>query len=147
MKIAQIAALSAFLAAGCGKPPQAAPESLPPPVPAAAESKELSVFCLQGSLPASAIAEFIRETGIDVSVIGFPSQEEILAGLLHGDSCDVIQADEAAADALAKDGLLILAPEKIPGIDSGRLAIPKTSRNAANAKSLISFLQRKGRAQ
>ncbi|MEI6070746.1 MAG: spermidine/putrescine ABC transporter substrate-binding protein [Verrucomicrobiae bacterium] len=103
MRLPLLVALAALALAGCGKAPEVPPV---PPVPPSLGSRELRVFCRPESLPQTVIARFTKETGIAVFVENYAAKEEMLAGLLHGDPYDLVEADEDAAGALAKDGLL-----------------------------------------
>jgi len=111
-----IAALAAFVLAGCGKPaPSPTTEaSVPPAEPAAeqatstsTEPKTLSVFCWSEYIPQSVIDQFSKETGIKVSVENYASNEEMLAKLLAGGGqYDIIQPSEYVVGALIKENLL-----------------------------------------
>ena len=107
-----MAALAALALAGCGKPPApTATETKPKPASAAehkpAPGNKLNIFCWSEYIPQSAINQFTRETGIEVSVENYASNEEMLAKLLAGGgNYDIIQPGEYVVGALVKENLL-----------------------------------------
>lgn len=129
-----LASVAVLILSGCGKP-AAAPENTsasPSPAPdaavaeatpaatptEAAEPKKLSVFCWSEYIPQSVIDQFTKETGIDVSVENYASNEEMLAKLLAGGgNYDIIQPSEYVIAALVKNGLLLpIDQAKIPNL-------------------------------
>jgi len=117
-----MAVAAALALAGCGKPPGPAakePQPTPAPLPAEAPaSKELNIFCWSEYIPPSLINRFQQETGIQVTVRNYASNEEMLSKLLAGDSnFDILLPGEHVVGALVKDGLLRpLETEKIPNL-------------------------------
>ncbi len=113
-------ALAAVALAGCGKAPapvttttatpepSASPEAqVSAPVPAGDAEKKLSLFCWSEYVPQSVIDQFTKETGIQVSVENYASNEEMLAKLLAGGgSYDLIQPSEYVIEGLIKENLL-----------------------------------------
>jgi len=106
------AALAALALAGCGKSPAPSTlESKIEPAPAAeqkaASGNNLNVFCWSEYIPQQIIDQFTKETGIQVAVANYSSNEEMLAKLMAGGgNCDVIQPGEYVVGALVKDNLL-----------------------------------------
>ena len=86
-----LSALAALLV-GCGKAP---------------EVSKLSVFCWSEYIPQSVIDQFSKETGIQVSVENYASNEEMLAKLTAGGGeYDIIQPSEYVVEALIAQKLL-----------------------------------------
>ena len=86
-----LSALAALLV-GCGKAP---------------EVPKLSVFCWSEYIPQSVIDQFSKETGIQVSVENYASNEEMLAKLMAGGGeYDIIQPSEYVVEALIAQKLL-----------------------------------------
>ena len=86
-----LSALAALLV-GCGKAP---------------EVPKLSVFCWSEYIPQSVIDQFSKETGIQVSVENYASNEEMLAKLTAGGGeYDIIQPSEYVVEALIAQKLL-----------------------------------------
>jgi spermidine/putrescine transport system substrate-binding protein len=101
--ILALAALAAFALPGTG---------------AKAESKKLNVYCWSEYIPQDVIDEFSKETGIDVSVENYASNEEMLAKLVAGGgSYDIIQPSEYVVEALVRENLLSpIDKEKVPNL-------------------------------
>ena len=99
-----LSALTAFLV-GCGKAP---------------EAKKLSVFCWSEYIPQSVIDQFSKETGIQVSVENYASNEEMLAKLTAGGGqYDIIQPSEYVVEALIAQKLLHpIDKTKIPNLSN-----------------------------
>ncbi|MBN8710124.1 MAG: spermidine/putrescine ABC transporter substrate-binding protein [Verrucomicrobia bacterium] len=116
-----LSALAMLSLAGCGKPPEPSastptPASSPGSSPAAAaatpapqaEEKKLNIFCWSEYIPQDVIDAFSKETGIQVSVENYASNEEMLAKLLAGGgSYDLIQPSEYAIEGLIAENLLV----------------------------------------
>jgi spermidine/putrescine transport system substrate-binding protein/spermidine/putrescine transport system permease protein len=130
------ALLAALILTGCGKAPDPAPSSQPTPAtppstptpqppaaqqPAAQEpatkpaanpagdpDKNLNLFCWSEYVPQDVIDAFTKETGIQVSVENYASNEEMLAKLLAGGGTyDLIQPSEYVIEGLIKENLLV----------------------------------------
>lgn len=126
-----LAALAAFALAGCSKAPESAPSettatptatpattaaapaaTAAPAAPATAApvgdaEKKLSIYCWSEYVPQDVIDAFTKETGIQVSVENYASNEEMLAKLLAGGgSYDLIQPSEYVIEGLIKENLL-----------------------------------------
>ena len=99
-----LSALAALLV-GCGKAP---------------EAKKLSVFCWSEYIPQSVIDQFSKETGIQVSVENYASNEEMLAKLTAGGGqYDIIQPSEYVVEALIAQKLLHpIDKTKIPNLSN-----------------------------
>ena len=99
-----LSALAAILV-GCGKAP---------------EAKKLSVFCWSEYIPQSVIEQFTKETGIEVSVENYASNEEMLAKLTAGGGeYDIIQPSEYVVEALIAQKLLHpIDKTKIPNLSN-----------------------------
>ena len=99
-----LSALAALLV-GCGKAP---------------EVPKLSVFCWSEYIPQSVIDQFIKETGIQVSVENYASNEEMLAKLMAGGGeYDIIQPSEYVVEALIAQKLLHpIDKTKIPNLSN-----------------------------
>lgn len=130
-----LAGLAAFALAGCGKAPESPKpaEATPPPAPSpeqttaaaaatpaeaaatpaapAAEGdaeKKLNLYCWSEYVPQAVIDQFTKETGIQVSVENYDSNEEMLAKLLAGGGAyDLIQPSEYIIEGLIRENLLI----------------------------------------
>lgn len=138
---AAVLATGSLLLTGCEKPaePAAAPTPAPettPAAPAAAattataapgaeneeikdtgEPKELNLFCWSEYVPQSVIDAFTKQTGIEVNVENYSSNEEMYAKLLSGGKYDLIQPSEYAIEALIEAGQLRpLDPAAIPNL-------------------------------
>lgn len=116
-----LSALAALAVAGCGKapePPSAENTTQPAAPAAAAESKQLSIYCWSEYIPQSVIDEFAARTGINVSVENYASNEEMLAKLgAGGGNYDIIQPSEYVVEALVKENLLHpIDHSKIPNL-------------------------------
>jgi spermidine/putrescine transport system permease protein len=69
---------------------------------------QLNLFCWSEYIPAPVIDSFQKETGVQVSVENYASNEEMLAKLLAGGgSYDLVQPSEYTVEALIKAGLLL----------------------------------------
>ena len=79
---------------------------------------KLNVFCWSEYIPRPVIEAFQKQSGIEVSVENYASNEEMLSKLLAGGgSYDLIQPSEYTLEALIKAGLLLpLDKGKIPGL-------------------------------
>ena len=72
------------------------------------EEKKLNLFCWAEYIPQGVIDEFTKETGIQVSVENYASNEELIGKLLAGGGkYDLIQPSEYAVEVLIKDNQLI----------------------------------------
>ncbi len=95
--------LNAHTRASPGSSPAAAAAT---PAPQA-EEKKLNIFCWSEYIPQDVIDAFSKETGIQVSVENYASNEEMLAKLLAGGgSYDLIQPSEYAIEGLIAENLL-----------------------------------------
>ena len=105
-----------FLVAACGgsKPSGAAGTSN--------EEKKLNLFCWAEYIPQEVIDGFTKETGIQVSVENYASNEELIGKLVAGGGkYDLIQPSEYAVEALIKaDQLVPLNQEALTNL--GNLA-------------------------
>jgi spermidine/putrescine transport system permease protein len=115
-----VAFLATLALAGCGKAPEAAPAaptpaatSTPTPVsPQATEpvgdtDKNLNIFCWSEYIPQEIIDTFTKETGIQVSMETYASNEEMLAKLFAGGgSYDLVQPSEYVIEGLIREGML-----------------------------------------
>lgn len=107
-----MAALAVLAIAGCGKSPETAPAPNQPETAETAkappaEEKKLNLFCWSEYVPQEVIEMFTKETGIEVSMENYASNEEMLAKLLSGGgSYDVIQPSEYVIEGLIKENLL-----------------------------------------
>ncbi|MBE2203280.1 MAG: spermidine/putrescine ABC transporter substrate-binding protein [Chthoniobacterales bacterium] len=105
-------ALAALVLSGCGKSPvttESKTGEAPHPGTGqeAVPGKKLNIFCWSEYIPQSLINQFTKETGIEVSVENFSSNEEMLAKLLAGGgNYDLVQPSEYVVGALIKDNLL-----------------------------------------
>ncbi|MDR1789918.1 MAG: spermidine/putrescine ABC transporter substrate-binding protein [Opitutaceae bacterium] len=83
---------------------------------AAGAAEELNLFAWSEYVPQKVIRGFTKETGIKVNYEEFASCEEMIAKINAGGTAyDVIQPSDYAAEALAKENLLLpLDPAKIP---------------------------------
>ncbi|NDA10491.1 MAG: spermidine/putrescine ABC transporter substrate-binding protein [Verrucomicrobia bacterium] len=88
-----------FLLAACGGGSQPAASS----AGASNEEKKLNIFCWAEYIPQGVIDEFSKETGIQVSVENYASNEELIGKLVAGGGkYDLIQPSEYAIEALVK---------------------------------------------
>ena len=72
------------------------------------EEKKLNLFCWAEYIPQGVIDDFTKETGIQVSVENYASNEELIGKLLAGGGkYDLIQPSEYAVEVLIKDNQLI----------------------------------------
>ena len=116
-----LAVLAALTLTGCGKAPEptpasqpatASPTTTPAPQQAAADplgdpEKRLNLFCWSEYVPQEIIDAFTKETGINVSMETYASNEEMLAKLLAGGGTyDLIQPSEYVIEGLIKENLL-----------------------------------------
>lgn len=129
---ALLASLAGFALTGCEKPPTPPPHpseetKAAPPKPTATNapaeshlpaSDQLSLFCWSEYIPQAVIDQFAKETGIQVTVANFGSNEEMLAKLMAGGkNYDIIQPSGYVLEALVKDNLLHpIDPAKIPNL-------------------------------
>ncbi len=116
------AAATTLMLVGCGKPAapteeapkpestaatKAAAQEAPAAAPETTEPKRLSVFSWSEYIPQSVIDDFAKETGIQVSVENYASNEEMLAKLMAGGGAyDIIQPSEYVIEALVKEDAL-----------------------------------------
>jgi len=102
--------------------PAATPEATATPEPAeptaSTESKELSLFVWSQYVPPEVLDAFFTETGIEVDVTTYSSNEEMLAKLLaEGGEYDLIQPSDYTVEALVGAGLLEkLDQQRIPNL-------------------------------
>lgn len=116
-----LAVLAALTLTGCGKAPEptpasqsatASPTTTAAPQQAAADplgdpEKRLNLFCWSEYVPQEIIDAFTKETGINVSMETYASNEEMLAKLLAGGGTyDLIQPSEYVIEGLIKENLL-----------------------------------------
>ena len=88
-----------FLLAACGGGSKPAASS----AGASNEEKKLNIFCWAEYIPQGVIDEFSKETGIQVSVENYASNEELIGKLVAGGGkYDLIQPSEYAIEALVK---------------------------------------------
>ncbi len=110
--------------AGCGKAPEPAasqPATTPPPAAATAAKaspaqtgevpgdleKNVHIFCWSEYIPQEIIDAFTKETGIQVSMETYASNEEMLAKLFAGGGTyDLIQPSEYVIEGLIREGML-----------------------------------------
>lgn len=72
------------------------------------EEKRLNIFCWAEYIPQAVIDGFTKETGIQVSVENYASNEELIGKLLAGGGkYDLIQPSEYAIEVLIKDNQLV----------------------------------------
>jgi spermidine/putrescine transport system permease protein len=72
------------------------------------EEKKLNLFCWAEYIPQGVIDDFTKETGIQVSVENYASNEEMIGKLLAGGGkYDLIQPSEYAVEVLVKDNQLV----------------------------------------
>jgi len=89
-----------FLLAACGG-------SKPAGAGASSEEKKLNLYCWAEYIPQGVIDDFTKETGIQVSVENYASNEELIGKLLAGGGkYDLIQPSEYAVEVLIKDNQL-----------------------------------------
>ena len=119
------AAALSFALASCEKPAAPAPQpesgapkpaaqaaaepaaQAPAAAPTPAEEKKLNIFCWSEYIPQGVIDEFSKQTGIQVSVENFASNEEMLAKLAAGGGAyDIIQPSEYVIEALVRENAL-----------------------------------------
>ncbi len=95
----------ALLATGCDK------KTAGPETPISRETKspgELRLFCWSEYVPQTVIDKFTEETGINVYVENYASNEEMLAKLQAGGALyDLVQPSEYATEMLIKEGMLL----------------------------------------
>ncbi len=85
----------------------ASPDGAAATAPESTEPKRLSVFSWSEYIPQSVIDDFSKETGIQVSVENYASNEEMLAKLMAGGGAyDIIQPSEYVIEALVKEDAL-----------------------------------------
>ncbi len=101
----------------CGGATKSAPTAN---APGSVEDKKVSLFCWSEYIPQSIIDDFSKETGINVSVENYSSNEEMLSKLLAGGGkYDLIQPSEYTVEALVKDGqLLPLSPAALSNLSN-----------------------------
>lgn len=113
-----IITLATLLWSGCGKSPPT--ETVPPPANAEATAtpaatptptptpEPLHLFFRHDSIPRPIIERFVEETGIQVDVETYASNEQMLANLLSGnDRPDLIEPGEYVIEGLIKENLLL----------------------------------------
>ena len=72
------------------------------------EEKKLNIFCWAEYIPQAVLDGFTRETGIQISVENYASNEELIGKLLAGGGkYDLIQPSEYAIEVLIKDNQLV----------------------------------------
>jgi len=72
------------------------------------EEKKLNIFCWAEYIPQAVLDGFTKETGIQISVENYASNEELIGKLLAGGGkYDLIQPSEYAIEVLIKDNQLI----------------------------------------
>jgi len=87
--------------------PMPSPEVVESPPPPSEEAKELSMFVWSEYVPKGVIDAFYEETGIEVEMATYSSNEEMLAKLLaEGGAYDLIQPSDYTVAALVEAGLL-----------------------------------------
>ena len=78
------------------------------PLDAVLAAGKLNVFCWSEYIPRPVIDAFRKESGVEVSVENYASNEEMLSKLLAGGGAyDLVQPSEYTVEALAKAGLLL----------------------------------------
>ncbi len=71
------------------------------------EEKKLNIFCWAEYIPQAVLDGFTKETGIQISVENYASNEELIGKLLAGGGkYDLIQPSEYAIEVLIKDNQL-----------------------------------------
>ena len=107
-----------LLFAACG----GGSKSTAPSAGASNEERKLNIFCWAEYIPQEVIDGFSKETGIQVSVENYASNEELIGKLVAGGGkYDLIQPSEYAVEALIKaDQLRPLNPEALTNL--GNLA-------------------------
>ena len=72
------------------------------------EEKKLNIFCWAEYIPQAVLDGFTKETGIQISVENYASNEELIGKLLAGGGkYDLIQPSEYAIEVLIKDNQLV----------------------------------------
>ena len=86
------------------------------PAPGRAAAGKLNVFCWSEYIPRPVIDAFQKQTGVEVSVENYASNEEMLSKLLAGGgNYDLIQPSDYTVEALIKADLLLpLDKTRIP---------------------------------
>ena len=112
-----IAAVAAFLAAGCGGKSDA-PAGPATPAASAAEDKVLNVYNWSDYIDPGVVADFTRETGITVNYDVFDANEVLETKLLAGNSgYDVVVPSAYFLERQVKAGVFAkLDKSKLPGL-------------------------------
>lgn len=103
-----------------------------------AAAEELHIYAWSGELPQAVIDDFQKETGIDVTIDTFDSNESMIAKLEAGASgYDLVNPSQYAVQILVKKGLLeSLDHGKIAGLDNLGPVFQKVSYDPGNAYAM-----------
>lgn len=107
-------------------------------LPDACAAGKLNLFCWSEYIPRPVIDAFQKQTGTEVTVENYASNEEMLSKLLAGGgSYDLIQPSEYTVEALIKAGLLLpLDKSKLPGLKNLAPAFLDQSYDPGNRYSI-----------
>ena len=104
----------------------------------AARAESLSVYAWSGELPEEVVQDFTKETGIDVTLDTFDSNESLIAKLEAGASgYDVVNPSQYAVQIMAKKGLIQeLDHSKIPNLKNLSEVFRNVSYDTGNKYSI-----------
>ncbi len=87
------------------------------PLSCAQDEEQLVLYCWPGYVPSTVIKAFTIETGIDVLVEYYSTNEELLRHRIAGSRYDLVQPSDYAAEALIKrDALQSLRHDRLPNL-------------------------------
>lgn len=103
-----------------------------------ARAESLSVYAWSGELPEEIVQDFTKETGIDVTLDTFDSNESLIAKLEAGASgYDVVNPSQYAVQIMAKKGLIQeLDHAKIPNLKNLSEVFRNVSYDTGNKYSI-----------